>query len=141
MNTYTEFGMDDLNLGVEALPPILRRPTLETQTEVQSDALFEAPNRSFCGALSAQNGALRVSPWMYPMSVFDTRTANETASTYVEAACCNTLLFSGLGTACQPLSSPVTLQTAEEVGFEPTEPETGSPVFETGPFDHSGTPP
>lgn len=30
---------------------------------------------------------------------------------------------------------------AEEVGFEPTEPETGSPVFETGPFNHSGTPP
>lgn len=30
---------------------------------------------------------------------------------------------------------------AEEVGFEPTVPETGTPVFETGPFNHSGTPP
>jgi hypothetical protein len=36
---------------------------------------------------------------------------------------------------------PVEDLEAEEVGFEPTEPETGSPVFETGPFDHSGTPP
>ena len=37
------------------------------------------------------------------------------------------------------------LQTArangtERVGFEPTVPE-GTPVFETGPFDHSGTSP
>jgi hypothetical protein len=31
--------------------------------------------------------------------------------------------------------------TAEEVGFEPTVPGTGTPVFETGPFNHSGTPP
>jgi hypothetical protein len=30
---------------------------------------------------------------------------------------------------------------AEEVGFEPTVPGTGTPVFETGPFNHSGTPP
>ena len=27
------------------------------------------------------------------------------------------------------------------MGFEPTVPETGTPVFETGPFNHSGTPP
>ena len=30
---------------------------------------------------------------------------------------------------------------AEEVGFEPTVPRSGTPVFETGPFNHSGTPP
>src|SRR3954462_4683859 len=30
---------------------------------------------------------------------------------------------------------------AEEVGFEPTVPRRGTPVFETGPFNHSGTPP
>jgi hypothetical protein len=29
----------------------------------------------------------------------------------------------------------------EEVGFEPTVPRSGTPVFETGPFNHSGTPP
>jgi integrase len=29
----------------------------------------------------------------------------------------------------------------EEVGFEPTVPRCGTPVFETGPFNHSGTPP
>ena len=91
--------------------------------------------------MGKESGALRVSLWMYQMSVLDTRTANEMASTYVEAICCNMLLTSESGTACQPLSSPITTQTAEEVGFEPTEPETGSPVFETGPFDHSGTPP
>ena len=33
------------------------------------------------------------------------------------------------------------VELAEEVGFEPTVPETGTPVFETGPFNHSGTPP
>ncbi len=32
-------------------------------------------------------------------------------------------------------------RTAEEVGFEPTVPRSGTPVFETGPFNHSGTPP
>ena len=32
-------------------------------------------------------------------------------------------------------------QEAEEVGFEPTVPRRGTPVFETGPFNHSGTPP
>ena len=30
---------------------------------------------------------------------------------------------------------------AEEVGFEPTEPRSGSTVFKTVPFNHSGTPP
>jgi hypothetical protein len=30
---------------------------------------------------------------------------------------------------------------AEEVGFEPTVPRCGTPVFETGPINHSGTPP
>ncbi len=30
---------------------------------------------------------------------------------------------------------------AEEEGFEPSVPGTGTPVFETGPFNHSGTPP
>ena len=33
------------------------------------------------------------------------------------------------------------LLSAEEVGFEPTVPRSGTPVFETGPFNHSGTPP
>ena len=61
-------------------------------------------------------------------SVFDRRTIKDKASTYVEA------LY-------RTLSSSIATETAEEVGFEPTEPETGSPVFETGPFDHSGTPP
>ncbi len=32
-------------------------------------------------------------------------------------------------------------KVAERVGFEPTDPETGSTVFETAPFDHSGTSP
>src|ERR1700684_4101842 len=31
--------------------------------------------------------------------------------------------------------------SAEEEGFEPTVPRRGTPVFETGPFNHSGTPP
>ena len=30
---------------------------------------------------------------------------------------------------------------AERAGFEPAEPKKGSPVFETGPFDRSGTSP
>ena len=30
---------------------------------------------------------------------------------------------------------------AEGVGFEPTVPAKGTTVFETAPFDHSGTPP
>ena len=30
---------------------------------------------------------------------------------------------------------------AEEEGFEPSVPRCGTPVFETGPFNHSGTPP
>lgn len=29
----------------------------------------------------------------------------------------------------------------EEVGFEPTDGQDPSPVFKTGPFNHSGTPP
>lgn len=32
-------------------------------------------------------------------------------------------------------------EKAEEEGFEPSVPGTGTPVFETGPFNHSGTPP
>ena len=30
---------------------------------------------------------------------------------------------------------------AEEEGFEPSVPRSGTPVFETGPINHSGTPP
>ncbi len=86
-------------------------------------------------------GKTKLALYSYSTFVFDTRTINDKASTCVEALILNMLLTSDLGTACQPLSSPVTTRTAEEVGFEPTEPETGSPVFETGPFDHSGTPP
>src|SRR4051794_12869581 len=32
-------------------------------------------------------------------------------------------------------------ESAEEEGFEPSVPRCGTPVFETGPFNHSGTPP
>ena len=39
------------------------------------------------------------------------------------------------------LTDPQTTLSAEEVGFEPTVPRSGTPVFETGPFNHSGTPP
>ena len=39
------------------------------------------------------------------------------------------------------LSSDRQSRTAEEVGFEPTEPRNGSTVFKTVPFNHSGTPP
>lgn len=40
-----------------------------------------------------------------------------------------------------PADYAISINLAEEVGFEPTVPETGTPVFETGPFNHSGTPP
>ena len=32
-------------------------------------------------------------------------------------------------------------EPAEEVGFEPTEPYSGSPLFESGTINHSDTPP
>ena len=41
----------------------------------------------------------------------------------------------------QPRRRPIQDLAAEEVGFEPTVPRRGTPVFETGPFNHSGTPP
>src|SRR5262249_14254975 len=40
-----------------------------------------------------------------------------------------------------PMRSRARHDVAEEVGFEPTVPQCGTPVFETGPFNHSGTPP
>ena len=44
-------------------------------------------------------------------------------------------------TNCHVTAASGTRGTAEEVGFEPTVPQRGTPVFETGPFNHSGTPP
>lgn len=81
--------MDDLSLGVRALPPISARPSVDLPVEfvvagagpVKMDTESGAQN----GALGAQNGALRLSPCMYQVSVFDTRIVNDKASTYVEA--------------------------------------------------------
>ena len=42
---------------------------------------------------------------------------------------------------CRDEKRKLSTSLAEEVGFEPTVPRRGTPVFETGPFNHSGTPP
>src|SRR5690606_5723337 len=39
------------------------------------------------------------------------------------------------------IRGPCTSRDAEGVGFEPTVTTGATPVFETGPFNHSGTPP
>ncbi len=51
---------------------------------------------------------------------------------------CKSLAELGVDTCGRVLSDT---GEAEEEGFEPSVPRGGTPVFETGPFNHSGTPP
>ena len=145
MNTYTSLDLQELAGDVEALPPVPGKKSPGNDSEEASRGgnghPGPVPSGAQIGALGAQIGALQATPDESQPAPNGTKGRERQGSYEKTGNACNSFGNRALGVPCHQLSSPGTREKAEEVGFEPTVPRRGTPVFETGPFNHSGTPP